>query len=72
MQNCVTKVYHKVRFWHILDNQLMSIIDNKSAFKAKKGQLRPKLCAREESNLHGNNLPLGPQPSASTSSATCA
>ena len=30
------------------------------------------MCAREESNLHGILIPLGPQPSASTSSATCA
>lgn len=29
-------------------------------------------CAREESNFHGLKRPLGPQPSASTNSATCA
>ncbi len=29
-------------------------------------------CAREESNFHGQYRPPGPQPGASTNSATCA
>ncbi len=29
-------------------------------------------CAREESNLHAHNRASGPQPDASTNSATCA